>query len=127
MRCSIDLRKRVIEFVKNGGNKKEAADRFCVSRQSVYNWTSTENGLSYEKPGPKGPRSLNLDELRCHVEANNDLTQAERAQYFGVSRHCIWYNLKRLGITRKKTIRIQGEKRYKKTSISSSLGTLCSA
>lgn len=99
MRCSPDLRKRVIAFVKNGGNKAEAARRFQVSWGSVHTWTSSEDGLSYKKTGPKGPRSLDPEALRCHVKTNDDMTQSERARHFGVSRHCIWYNLRRLGIT----------------------------
>lgn len=101
-RCSSDLRKRVINFVKSGGSKTEAAYRFQVSRGSVHNWTAAEDGLSYKKPGPKGPRNLDPEALRCHVETNDDMTQSERARHFGVSRGCIWYNLRRLGITRKK-------------------------
>ena len=127
MRCSADLRQRVIDFVINGGRKAEAARRFQVSRGSVYNWTSAEDGLSYKKSGPKGPRSLDLEALRYHVETHDNLTQSERARHFGVSRHCIWYNLKRIGITRKKTIRLQGTKQYKKESVPSSSGTLCSS
>ena len=108
MRCSADLRKRVIDFVRNGGRKAEAARRFQVSRGSVYNWTSAEDGLSHKKPGPKGPRSLDLEALRYHVETYDDLTQSERARHFGVSRHCIWYNLRRIGITRKKSNPVTG-------------------
>jgi len=102
MRCSRDLRKRVIDFVKNGGSKTEAARRFYVSWGSVHSWTSAEDGLSYKKPGPKGPRSLDPKALSRHIEANGDMTQLEMARHFGVSRHCIWYNLRRLRITWKK-------------------------
>ena len=102
MRCSLDLRKRVIDFVKNGGSKAETARRFQVSRGSVHNWTSAEDGLSYKKPGPKGPRSLEPEVLRRYVEEHDDMTQSEKARHFGVSRYCIWQNLRRLGITRKK-------------------------
>lgn len=102
MRCSTDLRKRVIDFVKNGGSKTEAACRFHVSRGSVYNWTSVEDGLSYKKPGPKNSRHLDREALRRHVDEHGDMTQLEMARHFGVSRYCIWYNLKQLGITRKK-------------------------
>lgn len=119
MRCSTDLRKRVIEFVKSGGRKAEAARRFQVSRGSVHTWTSAKDGLSYKKPGPKGPRSLDLEALRHHVEKHNDMTQLARARHFGVSRYCIWYNIGRLGITRKKNNRVQRAKRCAKEGISS--------
>ena len=125
MRCSPDLRKRVIDFVKSGGSKTEAALRFQVSRGSVHNWTSAEDALSYEKPGPKGPRSLDPEDLRRHVEAHGDMTQLEMARHFGVSRGCIWYNLKQLGITRKKSDRVQGTQRQKKKRVSSSSPAVC--
>ena len=102
MRCSADLRKRVIDFVKNGGSKAEAARRFQVSRGSVHTWTSAEDGLPYKKPGPKGPWRLDQEVLRCYAEKHDDMTQADTARHFKVSRHCIWHNLKLLGITRKK-------------------------
>jgi transposase len=107
MRCSSDIRKRVIGFVKAGGSKAEAARRFEVSRSSVHNWMCMENGLSFQKPGPKRARCLDREELRRQVEAHNDMTQKERARHFGVSRHCIWYNLQKLRISRKKTDRLQ--------------------
>src|SRR5262245_53989950 len=102
MRCSPDLRKRVIEFVRGGGSKAEAARRFQVSRTSVYNWTGVPDGLAYERPGPKGPRRLDWKALRAHVDKHPDRTQKERARHFGVSRHCIWYALQHMALSRKK-------------------------
>ncbi len=102
MRCSIDLRKRVLEFVKSGGSKSEAARRFEVSRASVYVWLNSQEALTYKVPGPRRPRKLDLEALRVHVQEHPDLTQAERASHFNVSRYCIWQNLRRLKISRKK-------------------------
>jgi transposase len=90
MRCGTDLRKRVIEFVRRGGRKTEAARRFQVSRASVYNWTSVPDGLAYRRPGPQGPRRLDWAALRQDVAASPDRTPKERARHFGVSPHCIW-------------------------------------
>jgi transposase len=102
MRCSQDLRKRVIKFVQGGGRKAEAARRFQVSRASVYNWTSVADGLAYRRPGPKGPRRLDWEALRRDVAMHPDRTQKERARQFGVSRHCIWHALQRMRLSRKK-------------------------
>ena len=66
MRCSQDLRKRVIDFVRAGASKTQAARRFQVSRASVYNWVSAPDGLAYQRPGPKGPRRLDGEALRAH-------------------------------------------------------------
>jgi transposase len=102
MRCSTDLRKRVIEFVRRGGRKAEAARRFQISRASVYNWTSVPDGLAYRRPGPKGPKRLDWEALRREVALHPDRTQQERARQFGVSRHCIWHALQRMALSRKK-------------------------
>ena len=67
MRCSSDLRRRVIDFVRNGGSKAEAARRFQVARSSVYRWMDAEDGLAYRRPGPRGPRTLDWEALRAHV------------------------------------------------------------
>jgi transposase len=76
MRCSSDLRKRVMAFVKGGGSKEEAAWRFQVSRASVYRWVGAPDGLSYKRPGPKGPRRLDWQALRRQRAQRYD---AERA------------------------------------------------
>lgn len=102
MRCSNDIRRRVVAFVRAGGSKAEAARRFQVARGSVYNWMNAPDALSYRKPGPQTGRTLDWQALRHHVEQHADLTQQERARYFGVSRHCIWHALHQLALTRKK-------------------------
>ena len=101
MRCSSDLRQRVVDFVRGGGSKAEAARRFKVGEASVYRWLKP-GGMAYKRPGPQGPRKLDWEALRRHVEAHPDQTQAERARHFQVSRHGIWHALQRLQVTYKK-------------------------
>lgn len=101
MRCSLDLRQRVVEFVRSGGSKAEAARRFKVGEASVYRWLKP-GGLTHKRPGPKTAHKLDWEALRRHVATHDDLTQAEAARYFGVSRHCIWNALHQMGWTRKK-------------------------
>ena len=102
MRYSIDLRKRVIDFVEAGGSKAEASRRFSVSRTIIYEWLDASNPFTYEKPGSRGSRALDVDALRKHVSDFPDQTLSERACHFNVSPFCIWYRLKKLGFTRKK-------------------------
>ncbi|HYQ91850.1 MAG TPA: IS630 transposase-related protein, partial [Candidatus Competibacteraceae bacterium] len=66
-------------------------------------WMKAPDALSYRKPGPHKGRTLNWEDRRHHVEQHADLTQQERARYFGVSRHCIWNVLHKMVLTRKKT------------------------
>ena len=106
MRYSRDLRKRVLTFIDAGGSKVEASKRFGVARASIYKWLNASDPLAYERPGPRGPRCLDLDALKSHVGDHPDQTLSERARHFGVSTFCIWYSLKRIGCTRKKNSRI---------------------
>ena len=59
MRCSSDLRKRVINFVKAGGSKRDAARHFGVGEASVYRWISSGK-LVAGKPGPKSAHKLDM-------------------------------------------------------------------
>ncbi|MYG05973.1 hypothetical protein F4167_05030 [Candidatus Poribacteria bacterium] len=102
MRYSTDLRKSVLDFVNNGGSKAEAERTFGVSRQAIYNWLEAEAPFTYQKPGPKGPRSIDYDALGKHVADFPDKTLVERADHFGVSKGCISYAFEKLNITRKK-------------------------
>ena len=102
MRYSNDLRKRVLEFIEEGGGKSQAAQRFRVSRASIYNWLNMDDASVFQRTGPREPRKLNLKALNVHVDQYPEMTQSERAHHFKVSRHCIWYNLRKLKISRKK-------------------------
>ena len=105
MRCSTDIRKRVVAFVRSGGSKAEAARKFAVGEASVYRWLKP-GGLSYQRPGPTNGRKLDREALRRHVAQHPDLTQKERARHFRVSRHCIWYGMQKLKVSRKKNLRV---------------------
>jgi transposase len=110
MRCSKDIRNRVLAFVADGGSKAEAARRYQVSRATVYNWLSSEDGLSYRKPGPKKPRKLDWEALRRCVEQDPDRMLKEYAEQFGVSPSTIWKACERMKLTRKKR-RVAAKKR----------------
>jgi transposase len=103
MRCSSDLRKRVLSFVAQTGDKAAAAQRFQVSWASVYNWLSKEDGLSYERPGPRNPRKLDWEALRGYVEQHPHLMLKEYAAHFGVSVGCIFKACRRMKLTHKRT------------------------
>lgn len=103
---SVDLRERVVAFVKAGGGKREAARRFKVSRWCVYNWLEREN-LEPEKQGSPGPWKLSPEVLKAHVAEKPDAYQHERSAELGVSRHVVLYGLKRLNLTRKKNAAVR--------------------
>ena len=119
MRCSSDIRERVASFVCAGGSKREAALRYGVGEASVYRWLSREDATAYSKPGPRGPRKIDLKALAENVERHDDWTLAERARHFGVSDFCISHNLKRLRVSRKKNDAVQAARSYEKKGVSS--------
>ena len=69
MRCSSDIRKRVISFVKAGGSKRDAARRFGVGEASVYRWVASGKIVA-EKPGPKSAHKLDMTSFLQNVAAN---------------------------------------------------------
>lgn len=106
MTYSVDLRERVVAFVRTGGGKSEAARLFGVSRWCVYNWMSRES-LDPAKQGCPAPWKLSPEALTAHVAAHPDAYQHERAEALGVSEYVIWYGLKRLKLSRKKNAAVQ--------------------
>lgn len=118
MRCSSDLRARVVKFVKNGGGKREAALRFGVGEASVYRWVAQEDATAYTKPGPRSARKLNRDDLNENVLKHADWTMVERARHFKVSVFCIHYNLKKLSVSRKKNDEVHATRHYEKEGVS---------
>ena len=104
MAYSTDLRKRVLDFIQTGGRKAEAARRFTVARSTIDKWVNAEDPFARKKTGPKKMRVIDEAALKKHVADFPDLTQKERATHFGVSEFCIGYGLRKLGITRKKTL-----------------------
>ena len=74
---------------------------------TIYRWLGAQDSLSTHKPGPKNMRCLDEAALKKHVADFPDLTQNERATHFGVSVSSIGYGLRKLGVTRKKTLGYQ--------------------
>jgi putative transposase len=100
MTYSVDLRKRVVAFVREGGSKSEAARIFGVARSCVYDWLSRDN----LKPKKHGRRKRKLDwaALERHIEEYPDLLLRERAAHFGVRMYSIQYACRQMRISHKK-------------------------
>ena len=102
MRCSNDLRKRVINFCRKGGTQTEAAVRFQVSRKSIYTWLHSAVPYMSKAPGPRKGHKLDWEALRRYAEKNDDAFLKEIAEEFKVGTTAVWYALKKMKISRKK-------------------------
>jgi transposase len=104
---ALDLRKRVVQFVQNGGTKAEAARRFDLARSSVYRYlAAAQQGALPPKTSWGSWRKLDPEELSAHVKKHPDATLLELQSIFGVSHNAVWVRLRQLGFTLKKTHKI---------------------
>ena len=94
---SIDFRKNLLRVRSEEGlSVRAVSERFGVCSRSVYRWM---NRLEPKSTRNKPSTKINMDLLRQDIESCPDLYQYERAKKFGVSTSCIFYAIKRLGIS----------------------------
>lgn len=99
MSYSIDLRVRVVDYVRNGGLRSEASRLFGVDRKSIYNWLQRDD-LSPKSHGSRH-RKLNKQALADHVRDFPDALLRERAAHFNVSVPSLWAALRKMNIVKK--------------------------
>jgi transposase len=107
MSHSEDLRRRVVKYVRQGGNRNEAARLFGVSRWCVFNWLKRGDALTPGKPGPRDAVRLSREKLRAALQKKPDAILKELAKQMGVSTSCVWYNLQQMKISRKKNVDVR--------------------
>ena len=117
MLCSVDLRERVVNLVRNEEKtRREAAERFQVSVSSVKRWLKLEN-LTPRKPGPTKSRTIQADQLKELVKQHPDAYLDEYAEMLNSNKSTVSYNLLKLGISRKKNHVVRRTKRRKTQNI----------
>ena len=102
MAYSKDLRTRVLDFIKAGGKKVQAASHFNVCRATVFNWLAQPDDHQPHRPGPKSSYKFDRQQLREEIQQQPDRLLKELAASRGVSVNTISHALKKMGITRKK-------------------------
>jgi transposase len=100
MSYSIDLRKRVVDYVENGGRIAQATGLFQVGRATIYRWLGRTDLRATQVKRRK--RKLDWQALENDVKENPDARLIDRAKKFGVRPSAISYALKEMKITRKK-------------------------
>ena len=101
MTYSVDFRRRVVAYVRDGGGQAEAARHFEVSLWCVRDWLSRKNLHPQQKDVPR-QRKIDRDKLRAHVRDVPDAILRERAAIFGVRISRMEEALARMHLTRKK-------------------------
>ncbi len=119
MAYSMDLRERVVNYVRGGGSKAEAARRYEVSEATVYAWLKREN--LQPTVVSRRRRKIDWQALEKHVHQHPDATLKDRGKQFGVNASAICYALKALQITRKKTAKVCRKKPSGKTVVSKTI------
>jgi transposase len=103
---SIDLRRRVLDYLSRGHTQTEASQIFGVSRKTIYNWVSLQEktgDIAMQRTGQRRPTKFDDMQLREYVAAHSDDYLAEIASFFKGSASGIYRALKRLKLTRKKS------------------------
>lgn len=106
MSYSIDLRNRVVAFVRNGGSKAEASRRYEVSIWCISDWMKREDLMPIKVIRRKG--KLDWEAVKKHVETHPDALLRERAEHFKVHINAIWNALEKMNLTHKKKPKIPG-------------------
>jgi transposase len=101
MTYSVDFRKKVVAFVRNGGGQAEAAHHYGISLWCVRDWLARKD-LQPQQKGVPRQRKLDKDALRAHVRDEPDALLRERAVRFGVHMSVIGKALHQMKLTRKK-------------------------
>jgi len=109
MAYSLDLRKRVVRFIREGGSKAEAHRHFGVSLWCIRNWCNRPTlEATYSHQGR--PRKVGLEDLRENIQTHPDKLLRERAKHFNVHINSIWHARRVLKITYKKNSSVHRKK-----------------
>ena len=105
MTYPLSFRLKVLERIKEGMGKREAARLFKISPNTLYLWLKSPD----LNPRHGAPRRRKIDKvaLQRHVEEHPDLYIRERASHFGVSVNGMWKAMRKLGYRKKKSVDIQ--------------------
>jgi len=106
MSYSIDLKKRVLAFIEEGHSKVEASKLFHVSKRAIFLWIKEkkEQGDLKLKLHDRKPYKIDDEKLMAYLEKNPDHYLKEIAASFHVSISAIFYALRRLKMTDKKSV-----------------------
>ena len=113
MAYSVDLRSRVIDFIKEGNTQEKASVVFNVGTATITRWMSliSETGSLAKRPLNRTAPKFNSEKLNAYIEENPDALLKDVAKHFGGSITGAFHALEREKITLKKRALLQREER----------------
>lgn len=104
---SLDLRERVLQYLEKNKNREAASRVFGVGIATIYRWLSRKKEKGNVEPlrRPYAYKKIDDQQLIDYVEKNPDHFLSEIAKHFNLTLQAVFYALKRLQITRKKSLR----------------------
>ena len=101
---SIDLRRRVLSYVKEGHGVTEAGKIFNVGRMTLWRWQKRAEEGNLEANDNKNRRAKKLDssEVKAYISKHPDKTLKEIGEHFSVSAVAVFKRVRSLGLTYKK-------------------------
>jgi len=108
----LSIRKKIVDFILAGGLKTQAAERFGVSRSTVYRCIAANaTGNLAPKPRAGTMRKIDPEKLREELEKNPDSTLTDLAAVFNVHFVTIWHCMQKMGIKLKRAHPVRMKKR----------------
>jgi transposase len=104
MAYSIDLRSRVIDYIKAGHTQEETSILFKVGTSTIKRWLSllSETGSLEKRPLNRTARLYDSEKLNAYIKENANARLKDVAEHFGGSSTGAYYALARNKITYKK-------------------------
>ncbi|WP_374698532.1 IS630 transposase-related protein [Wolbachia endosymbiont (group B) of Limnophora tigrina] len=101
----MDLREKAVSMIGKGKTKVEVAELLEIGIATLYRWLKKKAAGESLKPSKNGSfiRKIDPKILADYVKKHPDHTLAEMKQNLGFGISAIWYRLKQLKITLKKS------------------------
>ena len=103
MTYSLDLRKKVLNYLKKGNSWQSASEAFGVTTRTLANWLRREKEQNLAPKSRKcNPSKIDNEKLRDYISLHPDAYLKEIAKEFCATAQAVFYPCKRLKITLKK-------------------------
>lgn len=104
---STDLRERVLQYLEKNKNREDASRLFQVGTATIYRWLARKKEKGNVEPlrRPYAYKKIDDQKLIDYMEKNPDHFLSEIGKHFNITPQAVFYALKRLKITRKKSSR----------------------